>query len=71
MGGMQLTEFVRQETKRSGSMYKVAQETGIAYSSIHGFVNGGVISSDTLDLLVRYLGLWDPQTRKWSNRKVQ
>ena len=65
---MQLTDFVRARMLQSGkTMYVVAQETGIPYSCVHGFSKGKRISSDNLDLLVRYLGLWNPKRCRWNN----
>ena len=66
----QLTDFVREKLQREKdngtSVNALAEETGIPYSCLFEFLRGGGMRSDNLDLLVRYLKLWDQDAGRWT-----
>lgn len=69
---MQLTEYVRKclaGKKELGTGLKaMASDTGIPYSCLYEFLQGGSMRGDNLDKLVRYLDLWDDKKGTWAGR---
>lgn len=67
---IQLTGRIRealQAKKDAGSgLHAIARDTGIPYSCLFEFLKGGGMRSDNLDLLVRYLGLWNQDRGQWT-----
>jgi hypothetical protein len=68
----QLTDVIRerlQAMKDGGTGTKrIAEETGVPYSCLFDFLNGGGLRSDNLDRLARYVGVWDDETGTWTGR---
>lgn len=60
MPAMNLTDQIREELRRrherGESLYALAKDSGVAWSTLRRFLDGGGLRSDQLDKLWKWLG---------------
>jgi DNA-binding Xre family transcriptional regulator len=54
---MKATDVARRAIEKATSRYAIAKRTGISESTLHRFMKGRPITTDTFDVLVEALGL--------------
>ena len=67
------SDDLRKRIRKTGkSHYRIALDTGIANTTVDRFMAGGIIRSDTLDVLLPYLDLvlCDTASLKTSRKKA-
>ena len=65
-----LSEVIRRSMKNSGlSLYRIAKDTGVGYTIVHGFYHGDRgLRLSSAEVLAEYLGL-ELQPKKVSRRR--
>ncbi len=67
------SEDLRKRIRKTGkSHYRIALDTGLANTTVDRFMAGGIIRSDTLDVLLPYLDLvlCDTASAKTARKKA-